>query len=32
MRIFEKVKKFAKKWTIADNVIFREWTHPASHA
>lgn len=32
MRIFEKVKKFVKKWTMSDSIIFRIWAHPASQA
>lgn len=32
MKIFEKIKKLVKKWSITDSIIFKKWSHPSSQA
>jgi hypothetical protein len=32
MKIFDKDKKLAKKWTLSDSIFFKKWSHPASQA
>lgn len=32
MKIFDKIKKIAKKWTLSDSILFKKWSYPDSQA
>jgi hypothetical protein len=32
MKIFDKIKKLAKKWTLPDSILFKKWVHANSQA
>ena len=28
MKIFEKLKKLIKKWSLSDSILLKKWDHP----
>ncbi len=32
MKIFDKIKKLIKKWSISDSILLKKWAYPESQA